>query len=75
MTQIALATRKDKIQVEKMMRRGGSFSITSRAPTTKGIWIEIPQAGNFARILGFFMRMIQVRTPQKPGIPRSHRPD
>jgi len=59
MTQVALATRKDKIQVEKndSARREFLYHL-SRADYERDFGSKYHKPGIFARILGFFLRLI-----------------
>ncbi|HET9307734.1 MAG TPA: zinc dependent phospholipase C family protein [Candidatus Sulfotelmatobacter sp.] len=59
MTQVALATRKDKIQVEKNDAARREFLLhLSRADYERDFGSKYRKPGIFARIVGFFLRMI-----------------
>jgi hypothetical protein len=66
MTQIALATRKDKIQVEKndAARREFLYHL-SRADYERDFGSKYRKPGIFARILGFFLRLLPKFGPLK----------
>jgi len=66
MTQVALATRKDKIQVEKNDAARSEFLYhLSRADYERDFGSKYHKPGIFARILGFFLRLIPKFGPIK----------
>src|SRR5882762_2718048 len=66
MTQVALATRKDKIQVEKDDAARTAFLYhVSRADYERDFGAKYRKPGIFARILGFFLRVIPKFGPFK----------
>jgi Zinc dependent phospholipase C len=66
MTQVALATRKDKIQVEKNDAARKQFLYNlSRADYERDFGSKYRKPGVFARILGFFLRLIPKFGPLK----------
>ncbi|PYX56946.1 MAG: hypothetical protein DMG73_14135 [Acidobacteria bacterium] len=66
MTQVALATRKDKIQVEKNDAARQQFLYhLSRADYERDFGSKYRKPGVFARILGFFLRVIPKFGPFK----------